>query len=247
MIDMSVPRAYARKMPVRSSSCAAKLSLGLAGVVCGLCISGAALALGWVDSDLDGVPDIKDACPHTRPNVVVDAKGCEIRREAIACVAPKGAQLLTSCEPVVQAGQTEQAKPVKPSDRARPNKPAKQGEPVKTLASESNIVRVYFAFGSAEVSIDQWRQLAKVHSFLRASDARLTLVGHTDNIGSEAVNLSLSRQRAERVKQIFVQDYGVKAERLSIVAKGASQPVTDNDGPGGRALNRRVEFMVETR
>ncbi|QYJ98746.1 OmpA family protein [Shewanella alkalitolerans] len=240
MTDMSDPRAYARKMPIRSSSFAAKLSLGLICVVCGLCISGAALALGWVDSDLDGVPDSKDACPHSRPNAVVDAKGCEIWRGEIACIAPEG-ELLSFCESAAQAAQKEHAKPDKQ------NKPTKQGEQVKTLASESNIVRVYFAFASAEVSIDQWPQLAKVRDFLSASDARLTLVGHTDNIGSEAVNLSLSRQRAERVKQIFVQDYGVKAERLSIVAKGASQPVTDNMGPGERALNRRVEFIVEAR
>ncbi|TVP12199.1 OmpA family protein [Shewanella sp. KCT] len=236
MTDMSDPRVYARKMPVRSSSFATKLSLGLICVVCGLCISGAALALGWVDSDLDGVPDSKDACPHSRPNAVVDAKGCEIRRDEIACIAPEG-ELLSFCEPAAQTAQNGQA---------RQNK---QDEQVKRPIGESNVVRVYFAFASAEVSIDQWPQLAKVRDFLSASDAnaRLTLVGHTDNIGSEAVNLSLSRQRAERVKQIFVQDYGVKAERLSIVAKGASQPVTDNLGPGERALNRRVEFMVEAR
>ncbi|QYK14037.1 OmpA family protein [Shewanella rhizosphaerae] len=237
MTDMSGPRAYARKMPVRSSSFAAKLSLGLICVVCGLCISGAALALGWIDSDLDGVPDSKDACPHSRPNAVVDAKGCEIRRDEIACLAPEG-QLLGFCESAAQAAKNGQA---------RQNKQVKQGEQVMRSIGESNIVRVYFAFASAEVSIDQWPQLAKVRDFLSASDARLTLVGHTDNIGSEAVNLSLSRQRAERVKQIFVQDYGVKAERLSLVAKGASQPVTDNFGPGERALNRRVEFIVEAR
>ncbi|QYJ88943.1 OmpA family protein [Shewanella halotolerans] len=236
MTDMSDPRVYARKMPVRSGSFATKLSLGLICVVCGLCISGAALALGWVDSDLDGVPDSKDACPHSRPNAVVDAKGCEIRRDEIACIAPEG-ELLSFCEPAAQTAKNGQA---------RQNK---QDEQVKRSIGESNVVRVYFAFASAEVSIDQWPQLAKVRDFLSASDAnaRLTLVGHTDNIGSEAVNLSLSRQRAERVKQIFVQDYGVKAERLSIVAKGASQPVTDNLGPGERALNRRVEFMVEAR
>ncbi|ABO23022.1 OmpA family protein [Shewanella loihica] len=234
MTDMSGPRAFAHKMPIRSSSFAIKLSLGLICVVCGLCISGAALALGWIDSDLDGVPDSKDACPHSRPNAVVDAKGCEIRRGEIACIAPEG-ELLSFCEPAAQKAQYGQA---------RQNK---QDEQVKRSIGESNVVRVYFAFASAEVSIDQWPQLAKVRDFLSASDARLTLVGHTDNIGSEAVNLSLSRQRAERVKQIFVQDYGVKAERLSIVAKGASQPVTDNFGPGERALNRRVEFIVEAR
>ncbi|QYJ83528.1 OmpA family protein [Shewanella aegiceratis] len=237
MTDMSGPRAFARKMPVRSSSFTAKLSLGLLCVVCGLCISGASLALGWNDSDLDGVPDSKDACPHSRLNAVVDAKGCEIRRDEIACLAPEG-QLLSFCEPGAQTAQNGQA---------RQNKQDEQGEQVKMSVGESNVVRIHFAFASAEVSIDQWPQLAKVRDFLSASDARLTLVGHTDNIGSEAVNLSLSRQRAERVKQIFVQDYGVKAERLSIVAKGASQPVTDNLGSGERALNRRVEFIVEAR
>lgn len=222
-----------RTCRVMGSAFVLKVSQGLLGALCSVWLAGAVLAQGWVDRDRDGVPDSKDACPHSRPNVAVDAMGCEIRAEAMACMASKGAaSQLIACEGAEPGKSVE---------------PAKQASTANQGASEPDILRVYFAFGSAEVGIDQWPQLAKVHGFLKASDAKLTLVGHTDNVGSEAVNMNLSRQRAERVKQIFVQDYGVEAQRLSIVAKGASQPVTDNDGPGGRALNRRVEFIVEAR
>ena len=242
MTELSKLMAGGRVKPTcceMGSAFVLKVSQGLLGALCSVWLAGAVLAQGWVDRDRDGVPDSKDACPHSRPNVAVDAMGCEIRAEAMACIAPKGtASQLLACEG---------AEPGKSVEPAKQTSTAKQASTAKQGASEPDVLRVYFAFGSAEVGIDQWPQLAKVHGFLKVSNAKLTLVGHTDNIGSEAVNMNLSRQRAERVKQIFVQDYGVEAQRLSIVAKGASQPVTDNLGPDGRALNRRVEFIVEAR
>ena len=202
MSNLKVARLEMSKTSTRKLK---RLMLSLLG---SLWFTGAIAAQGVIDGDLDGVPDSKDACPQTRPNVAVDARGCEIKEDDSQCLMTKG-QLLTDCQ---------------------------QGT-----------VSIYFAFASAGVAMSQWSQLAQVKSFLLDETVRLSLVGHTDNIGSEAFNLALSRQRAERVKQILVEDYGFQAERFSIVAKGASEPVSNNEGESGRALNRRVEFMVEAR
>jgi outer membrane protein OmpA-like peptidoglycan-associated protein len=70
----------------------------------------------------------------------------------------------------------------------------------------------------------------------------LTIEGHTDSTATAAYNQELSQRRAAAVKS-YLQAGGIDAARLSTVGHGASRPVSDNDTPVGRALNRRVEFI----
>ncbi|BAN01112.1 OmpA family protein [Ilumatobacter coccineus] len=72
----------------------------------------------------------------------------------------------------------------------------------------------------------------------------ITIVGHTDDRGSEATNLVLSQERADAVKQWFV-DRGVDGDRLSTVGAGESEPIADNGTVEGRRLNRRIQFFLE--
>jgi outer membrane protein OmpA-like peptidoglycan-associated protein len=74
-------------------------------------------------------------------------------------------------------------------------------------------------------------------------DAALTVLGHTDAIGTDAYNIDLSRHRAEAVMEELVAR-GVNRAQLSEVAIGKRQPIAPNDTAEGRALNRRVEFMI---
>lgn len=74
-------------------------------------------------------------------------------------------------------------------------------------------------------------------------DAQLTLLGHTDATGSDALNNGLSMRRAQAVFQALV-DRGVNAGQLSTVAIGKYQPVASNQTAAGRARNRRVEFLI---
>ena len=74
-------------------------------------------------------------------------------------------------------------------------------------------------------------------------DAQLTLLGHTDAIGSEQYNHDLSARRARSVFQALV-DRGVDPGQLSTVAIGKDQPIAPNDTAEGRARNRRVEFLI---
>ncbi len=72
---------------------------------------------------------------------------------------------------------------------------------------------------------------------------QVTVVGHTDAIGSDAYNLDLSRRRALAVMQALVAR-GVAPSVLSTVALGKRQPIASDHTPAGRAENRRVEFFV---
>jgi len=72
---------------------------------------------------------------------------------------------------------------------------------------------------------------------------RVTIIGHTDNVGSDAVNNPLSVNRAAAVRDYLVPR-GVAASRIAIDGRGSREPVADNSTAQGRAMNRRVEIFV---
>jgi outer membrane protein OmpA-like peptidoglycan-associated protein len=74
-------------------------------------------------------------------------------------------------------------------------------------------------------------------------DVKLTIIGHTDAIGSDAYNYSLSSRRARNVMEALYLR-GVRLYQMSTVAVGKTQPVAPNSTAEGRARNRRVEFMI---
>ncbi|MEZ4315627.1 MAG: OmpA family protein [Polyangiaceae bacterium] len=73
--------------------------------------------------------------------------------------------------------------------------------------------------------------------------ARVAVDGHTDNRGTEASNLDLSRSRAVSVMKWLV-DKGVDPRRLEARGFGPRRPIADNKTAEGRAKNRRVEFQI---
>ncbi|MGY0651031.1 OmpA family protein [Luteimonas sp. A537] len=74
-------------------------------------------------------------------------------------------------------------------------------------------------------------------------NARVQIIGHTDNVGQRQANLGLSLARAERVLEYF-SGRGVPTSGLSVLGRGPDEPVADNATPDGRARNRRIQFTV---
>ena len=72
---------------------------------------------------------------------------------------------------------------------------------------------------------------------------KVEVIGHTDNAGSRAGNLSLSQARAEAVKA-YVVGKGIAADGIAVSGEGPDRPVADNRTPEGKARNRRIEFKV---
>lgn len=71
------------------------------------------------------------------------------------------------------------------------------------------------------------------------------IAGHTDNIGSDAVNKKLSQQRANKVVE-YLTGKGIDRRRLNAVGYGEERPIVSNDDEVmGREINRRVEFIVK--
>jgi OmpA-OmpF porin, OOP family len=80
-------------------------------------------------------------------------------------------------------------------------------------------------------------------ALLKLKGVRVEVIGHTDNAGSRAGNLSLSQARAEAVKA-YVAGHGINGEQIAVSGEGPDRPVADNRTADGRARNRRIEFKV---
>jgi peptidoglycan-binding protein ArfA len=86
--------------------------------------------------------------------------------------------------------------------------------------------------------------LSQVADKLKACPtAHATINGYTDNSGAEAINISLSNQRAQIVANFLIA-HGVAGAQLVVKALGSANPVAPNDTAEGRAKNRRVEIVV---
>jgi len=79
---------------------------------------------------------------------------------------------------------------------------------------------------------------------VRYGKTTLTIVGHTDNVGSNQYNQKLSERRALSVAQYF-ESRRVSPLRLATLGKGEGEPVASNNTESGRQANRRVEIFVE--
>ena len=103
---------------------------------------------------------------------------------------------------------------------------------------------VLFDSGKSELLPGAQDRLGRVATFLKSSPRAVVVEGYTDSQGSPALNDSLSRRRAEVVRDYLVSQ-GVPAGRIRANGKGPSAPVASNATSSGRALNRRVEIVLE--
>ena len=80
-------------------------------------------------------------------------------------------------------------------------------------------------------------------TLIRYPDTTVSIIGHTDSTGSDAVNNPLSVNRAKATRD-YLMARGVIDDRISVEGQGSSEPIADNSTPSGRATNRRVEIYV---
>jgi len=120
-----------------------------------------------------------------------------------------------------------------------------RGTRIEASAPPTVRLPIFFEFNSATLAPDGRALLDKVGAALSSDELatfRFSVEGHTDSVGSDAYNKSLSMQRAEAVKTYLLAQ-GVPSDRLQIVGRGESSPVAGNDTEDGRRRNRRVELI----
>lgn len=101
--------------------------------------------------------------------------------------------------------------------------------------------RVNFNTGSADISGSSTKELERIYNLLiQAENSKLTIVGHTDNVGNADLNKYLSKNRAEAVVA-YLKNKGIPESRFQLIdGKGSSEPLGDNNTAAGKAQNRRV-------
>lgn len=176
-----------------------------------------------VDSDGDGVDDARDRCPRTPKGVEVDVRGCPLDsdRDGVA-------DYLDQCAGTPMGVTVEES-----------------GCPVKDEVVLT-INRLGFAFDSAELDRSSKAALDRAVDVIKSHSEKVSLgvVGHTDSRGDEAYNQKLSERRAAAVVDYLVSK-GVSRSSLSASGKGEAEPIESNATEEGRALNRRVELVVQ--
>jgi OOP family OmpA-OmpF porin len=218
-----------------------------------------------LDNDKDGVLDTVDACA-LEPGPV-ETRGCpdrdddKISDREDKCPDEKGVDQLATrperhgCPRPDTDGDgfldDEDACPAEPGVR-HDDDPSKNGCPKKftliVIRKDAIEIKqqVQFDTGKATILPVSAKLLAEVGEAIRSSAlTKVTVEGHTDDVGDDESNLSLSQARANSVRQWLVDKEKVPAELLDATGYGEARPIASNRTKAGRQKNRRVEFKVE--
>lgn len=135
-------------------------------------------------------------------------------------------------------------------EQKRQMQQATQGTGVQVTQTQDNRLKleipsdISFDVGRADVKPNFRPVLDKFASTLTENpNTRITIVGHTDNTGTDAINDPLSTNRAARTRD-YLAARGVAAERFNIMGRGSHEPLVANNSEANRARNRRVEIYV---
>lgn len=131
-----------------------------------------------------------------------------------------------------------------PADKGGRDEPVENLEQKLEASGRAEVYGIYFDFGSATIKPESEPVIREIAALLAKNAGwKLSIEGHTDNIGGDVHNLNLSKQRAAAVRTVLVDLHSVAADRLTTAGYGASRPKESNDTLAGRARNRRVELV----
>ena len=171
--------------------------------------------------------------------------------KAIAeCDAVKRVEVAPAPAPVVSAPPRAQEPKLVEAPRPTPAPAPIAAAPVAPLPvvarSQSITLGADASFdtGKADLKAEGQAKLDELAAKLKdVSFASITVIGHTDNVGTEAANQRLSVRRANAVKQ-YLATHGIDAQKIKATGQGMTKPVADNKTAQGRAKNRRVEVQI---
>ncbi|WKK80266.2 OmpA family protein [Marivirga arenosa] len=113
-----------------------------------------------------------------------------------------------------------------------------------TKGTTIQLKSVLFKRGTSTIMDGSFEELDRVYSMLKKNpNVEIELSGHTDNTGSAKLNIELSQERSDRIKQYLV-DKGIDSKRLESKGYGGARPIASNKSEATRKLNRRVEFTI---
>ena len=227
-------------------------------------IAGPASTKGCPDTDGDGTADKDDACP-TIPGPIA-TKGCPdtdgdgILDKDDDCPTLAGPIATKGCPDRDNDGiaDKDDACPDEAGPASNNGCPIKKVEVIAAPAISTApltkleqkiiskaVANLQFETGKAIIKKVSFPSLKAVATLLNAHpEFKLTLSGHTDNVGTPAKNLILSQKRADAVKE-YLELLSVEPGRITTAGYGQTKPLATNKTAAGKKKNRRVEFKVE--
>jgi outer membrane protein OmpA-like peptidoglycan-associated protein len=177
----------------------------------------------WLDKDNDGVLDNVDVCPEE--SGPAENNGCPWKDTDGDGVVDKDDKCMHTFGTIANFGCPEMTEAVQ-----------------KTLNDYAKVV--LFSYGKATIKEESEAALTEIIEILKDyPNAKFTVEGHTDSIGSYETNDRLSEKRANAVRT-FLIDNGIDADRLTAIGYGERKPIATNMYKTGRAKNRRVEINL---
>nr|WP_297788412.1 OmpA family protein [uncultured Allomuricauda sp.] len=205
---------------------------------------------GCPDSDGDGVADKDDACPST-PGLPAlagcpDADGDGIADKDDECPNEAGPAENNGCPWPDSDGDGVLDKddqcPEIAGTVANNGCPEVTEEVQKQLNDYARTI--LFDTGKSSIKAESTSVMVDIIQILNEyPNAKFTVEGHTDSVGSESLNQKLSEERANSVRD-FLIDKGIDASRLTAIGYGEAKPIATNNTRAGRAQNRRVEINL---
>lgn len=198
---------------------------------------------GCPDADSDGIPDPEDKCP-------------EIFGEQVNNGCPETDNLSEENKMQVDENSESQIATESPTFSDNISSIDQQSSEDKLVALEdekiSNItlpdeqMLIYFPANSSRVlgktTIKKLKNIVGI--LLSEMDLQVLLEGHSSNDGDFSINLNLSQQRANIVRDFFIEE-GIESNRISVKALGEDEPIYDNNKTQGRVLNRCVLIIIK--
>jgi OOP family OmpA-OmpF porin len=190
-----------------------------------------------IDTDGDGVPDYADKCADTAAEYMVSPPACT-RHQCVDSTGCTGGDEdgdgVTNCEdqcPGTPAGTEVNSIGCAAGQEKRTEK--------ETLSSE-----VLFDFDKFNLKAEGKRELDRIANAIVGEGeyfSTLQVIGHTDSIGTDKYNQTLSEKRARSVAQYLISK-GIAANKVSEEGRGEKEPIASNKTSAGRQQNRRVEI-----
>jgi OmpA-OmpF porin, OOP family len=107
-------------------------------------------------------------------------------------------------------------------------------------------INLKFDTGKAVVKKKYYKAVKKLADFMKEHpETKITIHGYTDTVGTKNFNVRLSKARAKSVRQCLINNFGIKASRITAVGYGMKKPMASNKTSKGRQKNRRIEAGIE--
>ena len=195
-----------------------------------------------LDSDRDGVYDYLDKCPGTPAGVKVDRDGCPLDSDGDGVP-----DYLDKC-PGTPAGVKVDRYGCPPPPVVKWIVPQAAASAIEAAIVEKGRATINVQFDNAKsiVKKNYHEEIAKLAAVIKKyPDLKITIEGHTDDVGGLTYNEKLSQRRADAVKNYLVAKFGIKASRLNAKGYGPIRPIESNATKEGRQKNRRVEAAAD--